>query len=427
MHPGAPAEMCGGTRVEGVRTREQRIKSVKTLYVNHTAAISGAEHSLLSLLATPPEGVRACVAAPRGPLETAVDELQLPYRKITGTAGSLRLHPLHTPRALGEISVAAGQLRAIARRERAELVHANSIRAGIVLALARPARVATVVHVRDCLPKGAISCATMRLLAGSATTIVANSRYTAASVWTLAPGANVEVVYNPVDLTRWDPVRIDRADARAKLGVAGERALLLGIVAQLSPWKGHDTAIEALRLLCAQGVDAHLLVVGSAKFTARATRFDNRAYLAQLHELVAGAGLEDRVSWLGERSDVPELVSALDALLLPSWEEPFGRALIEAMALAVPVIATSVGGPAEIIRDGCEGYLVPPRDGVAWTRALMRMHELDPERRRELGVAGRRRVEREFSAAHHAAAIGAVYERALGEPRTAPQCSREKL
>ncbi len=126
--------------------------------------------------------------------------------------------------------------------------------------------------------------------------------------------------------------------------------MLLGVVAQLSPWKGQDTAIEALRILREQGVDAHLLLIGSAKFVARATRFDNEAYVAGLRARVARADLEDRVSWLGEREDVPELVRALDVLLLPSREEPFGRALIEAMALGVPVLATEVGGPPEIVR-----------------------------------------------------------------------------
>src|SRR6202011_1410755 len=161
------------------------------------------------------------------------------------------------------------------------------------------------------------------------------------------------------------PARIDRARARAALGGAGERAVLLGVVAQLTPWKGQDTAIEALKLLCQEGIDAHLLLVGSAKFVDPATRFDNQGYVAHLQALVADAGLSARVSWLGEREDVPELVRALDILLLPSWEEPFGRALIEAMALGVPVVSTNVGGPPEIIEDGREGYLLPPRGPIA--------------------------------------------------------------
>jgi glycosyltransferase involved in cell wall biosynthesis len=292
------------------------------------------------------------------------------------------------------------------------VVHANSIRAGIALGLARLDRVATIVHVRDCLPPGRVSSATLRLIAATATTVVANSRYTARSVRAAAPNAHVEVVHNPVDLERFDPALVDRVGMREQLGEAGAGRLLLGVVAQLSPWKGQETAIEALGELSREGVDAHLLLVGSAKFVARSTRFDNQRYLAHLRELVAGAGLQERVSWLGEREDIPEILGALDVLLLPSWEEPFGRAVIEAMALGVPVIATDVGGPAEIITDGREGFLVPPRQPAAWAKAIARLAE-SPDRRTEMGRTGRLRVEQAFSSAHHARAMLGVYERAI--------------
>jgi glycosyltransferase involved in cell wall biosynthesis len=231
-----------------------------------------------------------------------------------------------------------------------------------------------------------------------------------------APRARIEVVHNPVDLARWDPERIDRAEARARLGVAGTRAVLLGVVAQLSPWKGQDTAIEALRLLVREGLDAHLLLIGSAKFVARSTRFDNEAYVAGLRAEVARAGLEDRVDWLGERDDVPELVRALDILLLPSREEPFGRALIEAMALRIPVIATSVGGPPEIVDDGEQGYLLAPEQPQAWAQAIARIAG-NPPLAQAMGRAGRERVERAFSAERHAAKVLEAYERALARTR----------
>jgi len=384
---------------------------MNVLYVNHTGTVSGGERSLLGLLEALPDDVRPLVAAPPGGLLEAVGRLGIPSTVIAGTAGSLRLHPVHTPRALIEMSIAALQVRRAARRHRAQLVHANSIRAGIVLGLARLAPAARVVHVRDCLPPSPVSTATLRLIAATATTVVANSRYTAAAVAAVAPAARLEVVYNAVDLERWDPERIDRARARVELGDAGRRGLLLGVVAQLSPWKGQDTAIEALRLLCAQGIDAHLLLIGSAKFVARATRFDNEAYVASLRARIVEAGLEDRVSWLGERQDVPELVRALDILLLPSWEEPFGRALIEAMALGVPVIATDVGGPPEILTDGREGYLVPPRDPQAWARAIRCIAD-SPTKAREMGRAGRLRVEQEFTVEQHVQRLLAVYARA---------------
>ncbi len=389
---------------------------MNVLYVNHTGVVSGAERSLLGLLAALPGEVHPLVATPGGRLEEAVAGLGVPTTPITGTAGSLRLHPLHTPQALVELSLAAAQVHRAARRHCAQVVHANSIRAGIVLGLARLRPAATVVHVRDCLPASAVSSATMRLIAATATSVVANSRYTAAAVQAAAPSARTEVVYNAVDLERWDPDRIDRARVRAGLGVAGTREVLLGVVAQLSPWKGQDTAIEALRLLHEEGLDAHLLLIGSAKFVARATRFDNEAYVAELRARIADAGLEDRVSWLGEREDVPELVRALDVLLLPSSEEPFGRALIEAMAMRVPVLATRIGGPPEIIEDGREGYLLAPRDPAAWARAIRRMAE-SPDRGAAMGAAGRRRVEQAFTVEHHVAAMLDVYERALARAR----------
>jgi glycosyltransferase involved in cell wall biosynthesis len=313
------------------------------------------------------------------------------------------------------LSIAGLQVRRAARRCGAEIVHANSIRAGVVVGLAQARSSARVVHVRDCLPPGPLTSATMRLIAATATTIVANSQYTARSVRAAAPDTSVEVVYNAVDLERFDPARIDRAQARARLGAAGERRVLLAVVAQLTPWKGQDTAIEALKLLREQGVDAHLLLIGSAKFVARATRFDNEVYVARLRDLVASSGLRDHVSWLGERDDVPELMRALDVLLLPSWEEPFGRAIIEAMALCVPVVATSVGGPAEIIEDGRQGYLLAPREPLAWAHAIRQLAE-SPARAREMGCAGRQRVEETFTVAHHVAATLAVYERAMHGP-----------
>lgn len=390
---------------------------MRVLYVSHTAVVSGAERSLLDLLGALPDDVQPLLASPRGRLSQLAERRGIATTRIRGTAGSLRVHPLHTPRALAEMALAAWQVRRAAARHRADVVHANSIRAGIVLAFARLRATPAIVHVRDCLPPGRLSTATLRLIAATATQIVANSRYTAASVLTAAPRARIDVVYNPVDLERFDPQAIDRAAARAALGAAAtDGRLVLGVVAQLSPWKGQDTAIEALALLVGEGIDAHLLLVGSAKFVARSTRFDNADYVAALRELVAREGLHDRVSWLGEREDVPQLIGAMDVLLLPSWEEPFGRALIEAMALGVPVVATSVGGPPEIVEQGRQGYLVAPRRADEWARAIARLAH-SPDAAAAMGRAGRERVRELFTIDRHVRATLDVYERAIAENR----------
>ena len=388
---------------------------MRVLYVNHTAEVSGGERSLLTLLGALPDEIEPLLATPRGDLLEAARAVGVPTTEIRGTAGSLRLHPLHTPQALAEMALAGRQVRRAARSHGARVLHANSIRSGLLLAAARPglpgrALPPGVVQVRDVLPPGAVTTATLRAVSRAAAVVVANSRYTAEAVRAAAPGARLEVIHNPVDLDRFDPARIDRGAARDALGLPGTRSVLLGLVAQLTPWKGQDTAVRALEIVRRGGLDAHLVLVGSAKFVARSTRFDNEAYVAGLRAAIARAGLEDRVSFLGERDDVPEIVRALDILLLPSVEEPFGRALIEAMALGVPVLATNVGGPPEIVSDGVEGRLLPPGDAEAWAAAISEIAG-DPARAAAMGAAGRRRALAEFGADRHAAALLGLYRR----------------
>src|SRR5437588_2128693 len=98
---------------------------MRLLFVNHTAQISGSERSLLTLLAGLPRELHVRVACPTGRLTGAVQELGIPVTPMTDTAGSLRLHPAHTPRAVVEMSAAALQVRRAGRRHRADVVHAN--------------------------------------------------------------------------------------------------------------------------------------------------------------------------------------------------------------------------------------------------------------------------------------------------------------
>jgi glycosyltransferase involved in cell wall biosynthesis len=178
----------------------------------------------------------------------------------------------------------------------------------------------------------------------------------------------VSVVHNPVDLERFDPATVDRAAMRTVLGADGD-APLLGLIAQITPWKGQDDAIRMLAALKTRQPGARLLLVGEPKFVGKDVRFDNMAYNTRLAELVNSLGLADSVDFLGEREDVPEVLSALDLLLVPSWQEPFGRTVIEGMAMGRAVMATDVGGPAEVIRDGEDGRLLPPRSPERWADA----------------------------------------------------------
>jgi glycosyltransferase involved in cell wall biosynthesis len=386
---------------------------VNVLYVSHTGQLGGAERSLLELIEALPDEVAVTVATPAGSLARALAGDGVATTSITGTTTSLRIHPVHTARGAGQIAASAWQVQRAAAAHDAQVVHANSIRAGIMLALTRLRGVAKVVHVRDCLPPGAVTSLTMRLIAAGSDLLVANSHYTAKWVTATAPDARVHVVHNGIDTARFTPDADDRTATRTALG-AGPR-LLLGVVAQLTPWKGQRTAIEALQLVRAQGLDASLLLIGSVKFHDRATRFDNEQYLAQLHALVRDLGLQAHVSFLGEREDVPELLGALDMLLVPSWQEPFGRSVLEAMACGVPVIATDVGGPAELVRDGTEGLLAPPRQPRAWAQAIEKLAG-DRALSKAMTSAALARVRRCFTVSEHAARMVDLYAHAAQGP-----------
>lgn len=382
---------------------------MRILYLNHTGLMSGAERSLLTLVEGLPREVEPLVACPAGPLAVASRALGAQVTEIPGTDASLKLHPLHTSRGVADLVRSAFAVRAAARSGGPDLAHANTIRAGLVAsAVARIGGPPVVAHVRDRMPPGLASDATLKALVAGARIVIANSRYTAARL--PAGRAEVRVIPNPVNLRRFSRRSVDRAVVRSQLRI-DPSDLVLAVIGQITPWKGQDLAIRVAAELSQSQPGLRLLIAGSAKFASRATRFDNRAYAAELHRIVRTLRLDGRVFFLGEREDVPEILAATDLVLVPSWEEPFGRAVIEAMAMGVPVIATDVGGPAETIRDGVDGLLLPPRRPEAWVAAV-RSLVAQPERLREIGRHGQDAAAR-FGVERHVEAVLEAYEAAL--------------
>jgi glycosyltransferase involved in cell wall biosynthesis len=160
-----------------------------------------------------------------------------------------------------------------------------------------------------------------------------------------------------------------------------------------------------------------LLLAGQTVFVDRATRYDNRAYLDALLRMIDELGLSDAVSFLGQRDDIPDLLAALDVLLVPSWEEPFGLVMVEAMAAGTPVIATIRGGPAEVIEDGRNGRLIPPHRPELWSKAVTELLS-SADRRQRLAQAGRLTA-RQFDVDNYVAALTAIYHDAHSRRRPA--------
>jgi glycosyltransferase involved in cell wall biosynthesis len=385
---------------------------MRVLYANHTGRVSGGERSLLDLLGGVPANLVPIVACPRGALAAHVRARGLVHLNLPEIEASFRLHPVHTPAALGRLLQGAIRLRLFARRSGAELIHANSARAGLIAAVAHLlGGPPVVVSVRDCLPDSPLGNQVRSVIRKHSAVVIANSRYTAKRFQGNRDRGRVIAIHNPVDLDRFDPRRCSRKSARDRLGLDSTTPVL-GIVGQLAPWKGQDDALRIVALLRAAWPRLRLLVVGTAVFSSRSTRFDNQAYAAFLHHLGNELGLDGSVQFLGEREDVPELLRAFDVLLVPSWEEPFGRSVVEAMAMETPVVATANGGPSEIIRDGIDGVLLPPRQPQRWATTITDLLR-DQAYGRRIGIEARRRVLRCFRLDQHVGRVLDVYERVL--------------
>jgi glycosyltransferase involved in cell wall biosynthesis len=168
--------------------------------------------------------------------------------------------------------------------------------------------------------------------------------------------------------------------------------ITIGLLGQVSPHKGHADAIEATRQL---GGGFRLLIAGQGA----------PAYERALKEKANGLPVE----FVGF-SAVPQFFEQIDILIVPSWEEPFGIVLLEAMASGIPVIATASGGPQEIISDLTEGVLVPARDPSALANAIKSLVS-DTERRLTIVRNARARVEANFDIRVVVPRIEQVYER----------------
>jgi len=191
------------------------------------------------------------------------------------------------------------------------------------------------------------------------------------------PRDRITVIPNGVDAVRFGRMTGDRA----RLGVNGARTVV-GSVGCLAARKDYATLLDALALLAARGHEFSAVLVGDGP--------EREA----LEQRARSLGLEPRVKFLGERSDVDRLLPAMDIFVLSSREEGIPNALLEAMAAGRPSVATAVGGTCEVMTDGETGWLVPARAPESLANALADAIDHPDEARRRGEAARRAAVER---------------------------------
>jgi len=183
-------------------------------------------------------------------------------------------------------------------------------------------------------------------------------------------------------LAQFRSLRVNATVKRKELGLPPEGPII-GTVGRLVPIKGHTWLLRAVPQVLAEFPQACVVLIGDGPL------------LGELKELAADLGISQHVVFLGTRHDIPECLAVLDLFVLPSLNEGMGRALLEAMAVGCPVVATRVGGIPDVVADGTTGLLVPPRDDRALAEAILTLLR-DRSRRAAYGEAARRYVDGRF-------------------------------
>jgi len=194
----------------------------------------------------------------------------------------------------------------------------------------------------------------------------------------------VGLIRNGIDIS--DPINDETRNSARKQWRLSQDTVVFAVVANLIPYKGHRDLFAAFGLIVNKLRGPwRLILIGR-----------DQGLGAELHKSAEEAGFADNVLWLGERTDVQDLLNIVDVSVLPSHEEGFSNSLIEAMARGLPAVATTVGGNVEAILHEVTGLLVPPRNPQALADALFRLYE-DPVLRQGLGASARARAVSEFS------------------------------
>jgi glycosyltransferase involved in cell wall biosynthesis len=361
---------------------------VKVLFYNHTSQIGGAERLLLTLLGRldRQEFAPILVCPAEGPLHDLATNAGVRTETIDGLNARFTWRVDHLARYLFSFTQVISQLRRKVFETQPDLVHANSIRAGLVATIATAGLKQTVVwHVHDLLPRHPFNTFIRAIaLLSSRTLIIAVAQASADRLIGNFAGLRrrVAVIPNGIDLEKLLTTTGGRERIRRELKVDDD-APIIGMIGRLTPAKGQLAMLKLFPNVLKRFRNARLVIVGAPAFN------NEHEYLQLLNQTIAEMHLSERVLMLGARDDVGDILQALDLLVVNSASEACSLVVLEAMASGTPVLATNTGGTPEIIEHQRNGWLVTFGHGDELTSGVMSLLG-DGERRCQFGAQGRR-------------------------------------
>ncbi|MBN1694073.1 glycosyltransferase family 4 protein [candidate division WOR-3 bacterium] len=221
------------------------------------------------------------------------------------------------------------------------------------------------------------------------------------------PNPKEVLIYEPVDTEEFGLASIKKerkVNLRKELNIS-ENDIVLGSVGNISWVKGYENLIISMGALKKKHKNLKLLIIGKILST-------QAGYYKQLKRLASSMGLEQDIYFLGQRDDIPQLLSLTDIFILPSLTEGTPLSILEAMSMKLPVIASRVGGVPEVVSDGKTGLLVNPGNPDEITDAVLKLLK-NPKIRKEMGAKARKIAKKKFALEHCVREHEKLYKRLI--------------
>jgi len=358
-------------------------RSYKILWMDVVSELGGAQHSMFEVcqkLAA--SGIAVDIALPPGPL----------FDKFS--AEGFKIYPISPIRAskkgLALFTTAAKLLKTphsvnqIVRVSKPDIVHTNSL-ATLMTTTHVPSSTPVIWHVRDIQFPPALVRPAIRK---AACLITASETIDELLADMISPRhrGKLHLIRNGINCADFE--NASKAELRAKHNLPAEKPLI-GMVSHLIPWKKHDRFIESAALIKKEMPETHFVIIGKDLFK------ENARYIQQLKNLVTEKGLDESFSWIDNTDQPSDVIPALDLLIHPARQEPFGRIICEAMAAGVPVVAADTGGPARIMTDNITGRLAVDGEAENFAKnAVELLH--DPVQCSRLTTNARQHVQKKY-------------------------------
>ena len=355
----------------------------KIIVLNTSSRIGGAEKSLQDVLDVLEENNIIWVALPT--TEALYAELSKKFKIKNHTLERLEKSKtiLLCFSSIFQIFNTSYQISRLVRKEKIDLIYANANHSNLYAILVKLFTGKKIIwHMRDNLNNKLLSL----LLSILSDKIICISEHLSKQIF--FPN-KTQIIYNGIDTHKWKLNNTTPSLIKKELSLEPDR-ILIAQVGQLIPWKNHLLLIDIAKNVIRKNPKVFFIVLGEDTFKAFPDY--NKLLLSRIH----CENLENHFSLLGYKENIKEYLSEIDILVHLAEGEPFGRVLIEAMALEKPVVAINSGGPAEIIEDNNTGFLVEKTEQNIIVEKLVQLSE-DQVLRKKFGRNGRMLVERNFS------------------------------